>query len=48
MEKIIEHFGTGLLAGIGALGIFGIYAASIRQGGALYTAVLNFMNSICG
>lgn len=48
MEKIVAFFGTGLLAGMGAAGLLLIYMNCIRPGGILYTAVLAFMNSICG
>lgn len=48
MEKIVEYFGVGLLAGLGAVGMLAIYMNCIQPGGVLYTAVLAFMNSICG
>jgi drug/metabolite transporter (DMT)-like permease len=48
MERIIEYFGRGLLAVLGAAAVYGIYISCISPGGEMYTAVLNFMNSICG
>lgn len=48
MEKIVEHFGIGLLAGLGGAGMLAVYMTCVRQGGALYAAVQAFMNSICG
>lgn len=48
MEKIIEHFGLGLLAVLGTAGMFAIYISCTQPGGVLYTAVLNYMNGICG
>lgn len=48
MEKIVEYFGTGLLAGLGAVGLLAIYVKCLQPGEVIYNAIFNFMNSICG
>jgi hypothetical protein len=48
MEKIIAHFGRGLLAVLCVTAVYGICVSCIRPGGEIYTTVLQFMNSICG
>ena len=48
MNEIIEHLGGGLLAvAAGFLGVR-LYLAFLASGGGIYTAVENFMGSICG
>lgn len=48
MEKIVEHFGLGLLALIAAVLIIMIIVSCLRSGGVLNNIILNYMDSICG
>jgi hypothetical protein len=48
VENIIDHFGTAILAVMGALGIFAVYGTFLIPGGSIYDSVINFMVSICG
>lgn len=48
MEKIVEHFGIGLLQILGAAGALAMFFLFLRSGGVIHTAVYNFMSSICG
>jgi hypothetical protein len=48
MEYIVEHFGTGILAVLGTVGIFAVYKTFLIPGGSIYESLNNFMVSICG
>lgn len=48
MEDIIEQYGAVLLQMIGGVGVFFLYEAMMRQGGALYEIVQTYMGGICG
>lgn len=48
MEDIINHLGEGLLAIVVSVLAIGFYLECIEPGGAIYTAAVQFMQSICG
>ena len=48
MEDIIEEFGSGFLTITVTLFLVGYWYESMRQGGAVYEFVQQFLNCICG
>lgn len=48
MEQIIEIFGDGFYALLGGCAVLLMIAPMILSGGIIYTAVFNFLTSICG
>ena len=48
MEDIIEEFGSGFLTITVTLFLVGYWYENMRQGGAVYEFVQQFLNCICG
>lgn len=48
MESIFGEFGQGFLASISVIGMIAILSALWQPGQLVYTAIVNFMTSICG
>lgn len=48
MEKVIEHFGTGLLCGTAGVLFLAIFSEMLKDGGILKEFALHFMTDICG
>lgn len=47
MEEVGKHFGKCILYGIASICAVALVIATLRSGGILYEAVINFMGSIC-
>lgn len=48
MEKIMEHYGVGLLCGVSGALFLLIFSATLNDGGILKEFALHFMSDICG
>ena len=48
VEDIIEEFGSGFLTITVTLFLVGYWYENMRQGGAVYEFVQQFLNCICG
>lgn len=48
MDEIIKEYGAGILAALGGLFFLIFLGTMYRQGGMLYTIIVEFLTGVCG